>query len=142
VIGIIVLVYILNLASLAKMELKTGYKLLIAFAEVLMMLIIAASFLTLMYIFHSESRSLSVVVGQSFALILSFIVNGIIMITYNMIFLSPRRKSKEVVFMSVLAVTILIHLIFSFSFGWKTDHNDEKYISSYKNMIGSTINVL
>lgn len=55
-VGLIVIVYILILVSLAKMELKTGYKLMIALGEVLLMLIIAASFGILMFIFYSDSQ--------------------------------------------------------------------------------------
>ena len=125
--GLIVFLYLPLLFSLAKLETKTIYKLLIAFVEVLTILIIAAYFWTMMYLFHARPFSLGVVVGQILALVLSLIVNGIILIVYNMVFLSPRRKNKAGVLIFAVGVMILVHFIFSFSFGWKTVHNDDEH---------------
>jgi ABC-type transport system involved in cytochrome c biogenesis permease subunit len=126
-IGLIVFLYIPILFSLTKLELKTKYKPILALIEVLLVLIIAIFFWIIMYMFHQKTLSFGVVIAQILALVLSLIVNGIILMIYNMAFLNPKRANKEEVLILVIIVMFLVHLILSFSFGWKTAHNDEEY---------------
>lgn len=78
-----------------------------------------------MYQIHTNSLNLGVLVSQILALFFSWITNAIVLIIYNLFFLKDKKKCKRLFFIAAILLMIFTQSILSFSFGWKSDHNDQ-----------------